>query len=166
MKNYEIRVIPKTDVDGNVYWTAFFPAIKECVGGGSTAEEAIAEANENLQFYLSYLESEKLALPEEYKENNFSGKIALRVGKSTHKILIDMAELEGISLNSFINNAIENYIGKKQYGIEISQTIEQIQELSQENNNLQKINYLGNQKIVEKLWEKSYQSQVWGGYDE
>lgn len=166
MKNYEIRVVPKTDVDGNVYWTAFFPAIKECVGGGATAEEAIAEANENLKFYLSYLESEKIALPEEYKENTFSGKIALRVGKSTHKKLIDLAELEGISLNSFINNAIENYIGKKQYGVEISQTIEQIQELSQESNNLQKINYIANQKMVEKLWGNTYQTKVWGGYDE
>ena len=33
MKNYEVRVFPKKDADGDVYWTAEFPAIEGCVGG-------------------------------------------------------------------------------------------------------------------------------------
>ena len=39
MNKYEIRVIPKEDVEGKTYWTAFYPAIEGCVGGGETAEE-------------------------------------------------------------------------------------------------------------------------------
>ena len=55
MNKYEIRVIPKEDVEGKTYWTAFYPAIEGCVGGGETAEEAIREAEENLEFFLEYL---------------------------------------------------------------------------------------------------------------
>ena len=68
MNKYEIRVISNQDNDGDTYWTAFFPAIEGCVGGGSTAEEAIKEANENLEVFLEYLLSEHRELPKEYPE--------------------------------------------------------------------------------------------------
>lgn len=55
ISNYEIRVIPKKDNSGNVYWTAFFPEIVGCIGGGNSAEEAIRDAEENLKVYLDYL---------------------------------------------------------------------------------------------------------------
>ena len=55
MNKYEMRVIPNTDSDGKIYWTAYFPAVKGCVGGGDTIEEAVNEANENLEIFLSYL---------------------------------------------------------------------------------------------------------------
>ena len=45
MNNYEIRVFPKIAEDGSTYWTACFPSIPECVGGGDTIEEAIEDAN-------------------------------------------------------------------------------------------------------------------------
>ena len=49
MFNYEIRVFPLKAADGSIYWTARFPAVDGCVGGGDTPAEAIAEANENLK---------------------------------------------------------------------------------------------------------------------
>lgn len=52
MTNYEIKTISKLDVDGNIYWTAFFPKIDGVVGGGNTEAEAIMEAKENLKIYL------------------------------------------------------------------------------------------------------------------
>lgn len=55
MKNYEIRVIPKMDASGKTYWTASYPAVSGVVGGGDTAEEAIKEAEENLEVFLDYL---------------------------------------------------------------------------------------------------------------
>lgn len=59
MNNYEIRVIPKVDASGKTYWTAFYPAVEGCVGGGDTVEEAIKEAEENLDIFLEYLKEEK-----------------------------------------------------------------------------------------------------------
>ena len=155
MKNYEIKVIPKKDINGRIYWTALFPCIEGCVGGGETPEEAIVEAQENLEIYLEYLKEEKCPLPNEYIENNCNGKIALRVGKTTHHKLLQLAEDEGISLNSIINNAIEYYLGKKSYDIEFNEKIEQIKELSESSNNLQKVNFLSNQAIVGELWKRN-----------
>ena len=68
MRNYEIRLIPKKDKQGKTYWTAFFPAIEGCVGGGDSEEEAIKEAKENLEVLFDYLESEGSAIPQEFKE--------------------------------------------------------------------------------------------------
>ena len=162
MKNYEIRVIPKKDVEGNIYWTAFFPCVKECVGGGNSVEEAIAEAEENLDFYLEYLSNEKKSLPEEYQESTCNGKIALRVAKSTHEKLLNLSRDEGISLNSIICNAIEYYLGKKSYDIDFSKKIEQLQNVAVENNSLQKVNLIGMQGIYNKFNIKI----PYGGYDE
>ena len=52
----EIKVLSKLADDGSTYWTAYYPSIPECAGGGSTAEEAINEAKENLKVYLEFLE--------------------------------------------------------------------------------------------------------------
>lgn len=84
MGNYEIRVVPKKDISGKVYWTASFPAIDGCIGGGNSAEEAINEAEENLEVFLAYLLEQGRDIPTEYSENQYSGKIALRVPKSIH----------------------------------------------------------------------------------
>lgn len=40
--------------DGSVYYTAKFPDIDGCVGGGSTPTEAVREAKKNLKIYLDY----------------------------------------------------------------------------------------------------------------
>lgn len=53
--NYEMQLISKIDSGGDIYWTAYFPALDGVVGGGKTKEEAIQEANENLEIYLEYL---------------------------------------------------------------------------------------------------------------
>ena len=59
MKNYEVRVYPKKAEDGSTYWTAMYPSVPGCIGGGDTPEEAIIEAQENLEVSLEYLEDEK-----------------------------------------------------------------------------------------------------------
>lgn len=59
MENYEIRVFPKLADDGSIYWTACYPSVPGCVGGGDTLEEAISDAQENLNVYLEHLQEEK-----------------------------------------------------------------------------------------------------------
>ncbi len=51
-------------------------------------------------------------------------KIALRIPKTVHQKLIELADDEGVSLNTIINNAVSNYIGKSEYDYEIRQKIE------------------------------------------
>ena len=152
MSNYEMRVIPKKDADGNVYWTASFPAVEGCVGGGSSEEDAIGEAKENLKIYLDYLEKAGQRIPDAFSEVHYSGKIALRVPKSTHRRLMDKAEKEGMSLNSLINGAIEHYLGISEYDYKLEEKISEVQRLTLQSLNLQKGNYMINQQL---LWKQA-----------
>ncbi len=137
MTNYEIRVIPQTDSEGKEYWTAFFPAVEGVVGGGDTPEEAIQEARENLSVFLEYLSEEGVESPEGYRQPSYSGKIALRVPKSVHRKLVEMAEEEGVSLNSCLNAAIDTYLGKCEFDYELNKKIEALCSVAQKRIQLQ-----------------------------
>lgn len=152
MANYEIRVIPKVDASGATYWTASFPAVDGCVGGGSTAEEAIREAEENLQIYLEYLNSENIEIPDAYEETQYSGKIALRVAKSTHKKIAERSADEGVSINMLLNNAIEHYLGMSEYNCKLDAKIRSIQVLTMQSLRLQQDNFIINQQL---LWHQA-----------
>lgn len=153
MKNYEIRVFPKLADDGSTYWTACYPSVPGCVGGGDTLEEAISDAQENLNVYLEYLQEEKRKIPEEDYKGDFSGKIALRISKSTHKKLAEISENEGISINLLLNNAIENYIGLKSYDMNINKKIDDLREIADSGLYLQQTNTLINQKVWKNISE-------------
>lgn len=151
MKNYEIRVFPKIADDGSTYWTACYPSIPNCIGGGDTVEDAISEAKENLNIYLSFLEEESRKLPEEDYKNDYSGKIALRVSKSTHKRLAEISSYEGVSINLLLNNAIENYIGIKLYDMNLNRKLDDLKKVADSGFYLQQYNAAINQKIWQDL---------------
>lgn len=150
MRNYEVRVYPKKAEDGTTYWTAMYPSIPGCVGGGDTPEEAIVEAQENLEIYLEFLEEEKMRIPEEDSEPQYSGKIALRIARSTHKKIAEMAEQEGISINSLLNNAIERYIGEQQFDFNFYKKLEELKTVADSSLVLQQYNASFNQT----MWDK------------
>lgn len=156
--NYEIKVFPSKNNEGEIYWSAIFPEIKGIVGGGDSPEEAIKEAEENLSVYIQYLKEECEPIPQEYIEPKFSGKIALRTSKSTHLKLALKAEEEGISINALINNAIENYMGKKDIDSIIRERFDAILMCENKNFLLGNANLLYNQRFSEyfRLPKKIY----------
>ena len=154
MNNYEIRVFPKIAEDGSTYWTACFPSIPECVGGGDTIEEAIEDAKGNLEFYLEYLKDECKEIPKDDYKTEYSGKIALRISKSTHNRVAQIAENEGISINSLINNAIENYIGLKTYDMNLNNKIDALRAVADASLYLQNQNSIFNQKVWQNITGK------------
>lgn len=153
MKNYEIRVFPKVAEDGSTYWTACYPSVPGCIGGGDTVEEAISEAKENLEIFLEYLEEEHKKIPEEDSKNEYSGKIALRVSKSTHRKLAEISDIEGISINLLLNNAIEHYLGLKSYDMNINKKIDSLKEMANYGVKLQKFNAVINQNMWNDISE-------------
>ena len=156
MKNYEIRIYPKIADDGSTYWTAIYPSIPECIGGGDTVEEAIRDAEENLAVYLEFLEEEGKKIPEDDYKTEYSGKIALRVSKSTHRKIAEMSENEGISINLLLNNAIENYLGLKAYDMAISKKIDDLKVVS--DTELTVLNM--NTHIIQEMWKKSNSKDI------
>lgn len=83
------------------------------IGGGLTTKDAIFEAEENKNAYLDYLDE----INEEYPEitinkTTYSGRVTLRISKSLHERANDLANEQGISLNSYISEALNAYVSK------------------------------------------------------
>ena len=114
--DYAMKVYHMHLENGKTEWCVEYPDLKGCVGGGDTIEEAIADAQATKAVYLSYLKEEGIELPVPKEEGNLpSGKIALRVPKTTHKQLLENAQMDGVSLNTYINTAISEKIGRASF---------------------------------------------------
>ena len=85
---------------------------------------------ENLGILLEYLKEEKKELPEPYNEPQYNGKIALRLPKRTHQKVAYQAKEDGVSINTFLVAAVENYLGKKEYEYKLEEKTEQIKNIS------------------------------------
>ena len=109
--DYAMKVYPMHFENGKTEWCVEYPDLKGCVGGGDTIEEAIADAQATKSVYLSYLKEEGIELPVPKED----GKIALRVPKTTHKQLLENAQMDGVSLNAYINTAISEKIGRASF---------------------------------------------------
>ena len=114
------------------------------------AERYEKEAQENLEIYLNYMEENDCSLPDPYEENQYSGKIALRVSKSVHKKLAQISEDEGISINSFINGAINHALGTEETNKKLEQMVAKIQENTEKNLKLQKFDLIFSQQIAQQ----------------
>ena len=98
-------------------------------------------------------EEECKKIPEEDYRSEYSGKIALRVSKSTHKRIAEISENEGISINLLLNNAIENYIGLKSYDLGINKKIDELRKVADSGLDLQKYNFAINQNVWKDMEE-------------
>lgn len=104
--DYRFNVYQIETTEG-LQWFVEYPDVSAVVGGGDTPEEAIAEAKDNLNAYIDYLKEEGLELPVASKyEGEYSGKVTLRMSYSLHKKVSELSEKEGVSLNSYINEAL------------------------------------------------------------
>ncbi len=152
MNQYKMEIFSDIADDGTTYWTVRFPAVPNCVGGGDTPEEAIEEAQENLAAHLEYLSGEGYPIPESDLINQeYSGKIALRVAKSTHRKLAERAKEEGISTNTLIGNAIEFYFGNQNYDDRLNAKIDKLQNTSSMSLVIQR----RTEKTVDDIWAET-----------
>lgn len=114
-------IIIKTNYGFKVYilddeWVVEYPDLK-VVGTGETFEEAFEEALKSKKAYLKYLSDNHFPIPKpssfDKSEEDVSGKVTLRMSKSTHRTAILCAQEENVSLNSYLNEAIINHNAKK-----------------------------------------------------
>ncbi len=107
---FEVRIEGE---EKDVEYLVRFLDVPNIIGVGNTIDEAISEARENLGVFLEYLVDNKRDIPNPSIEKSFidlSGKMTLRVSKTTHWKIQQKAAQEGISVNSFLNEAIINYL--------------------------------------------------------
>lgn len=104
----------KMENDGNnTEYVVIFQDFKNIIGSGSTINDAVKEARENLEAYFDYCQKENIDIPEPSDDDwmeSFNGKITLRMPKSLHRDISEYASNDGLSLNSVINDAIRLYL--------------------------------------------------------
>ena len=82
-----------------------------CFSQGDTAEEAVKNLEDAAKNWIAAALEQGLKIPEPTGDHDYSGKIALRLPRSTHRKAIQMAEREDVSLNTFLVDAISSRIG-------------------------------------------------------
>jgi antitoxin HicB len=90
------------------------------LNNGETHVEAIENVKDAIKCWIETAEElgNPIPSPEEYKlEDEFSGKLTLRIPKSLHKEITEQSEKEGCSINQLImmymSTGIGNEFGKK-----------------------------------------------------
>ena len=89
-------------------YVASVAELNGCMSFGETIEEATAMIKDALVSYISAcLEAEFDTIPEPIKPVDFKGKIQYRTTSDRHYRLAKRAKSLGISINTLIDNAVE-----------------------------------------------------------
>ena len=121
MENKYTYIMRNVPIDKmGVNWVVEFPDFPGITGGGLTQEEALEIANEALEMYIEVLDMEGKTI-QQGKESISNGRVTLRIAKSLHARIVQLAEREGVSLNSYICDAI----AQKVYSNEINSIFKQ-----------------------------------------
>ena len=96
----------------------YFIQVKDlpgCYSQGETVEEALKNVEEACKLWMEsmYEDGNEIPLPGS-AEKQYSGKFNVRVPKSLHRKLNEMAEKEGVSLNHFLVSTLSRAVGREE----------------------------------------------------
>jgi predicted RNase H-like HicB family nuclease len=111
MNRYPINILWSED-DGEYLATcAAFPGLSAF---GETEEEALKEAKIALELFIESYRERGLALPKPAKVSKYSGQLRLRLPKSLHERAANIASHDGVSLNQYITNALNQVVSSEE----------------------------------------------------
>lgn len=107
---YTIEV-QKDTTDGYTAYVARVVELPGCMTQAETFEELGEMIQDAMRAWIEVALEEGIPVPEPRREEEYSGKFVVRLPKSLHRKLAQIAEREGVSLNSLVNVALAHYIG-------------------------------------------------------
>ncbi len=87
-----------------------------CMSQADTAEEALANIREVIPLWLEGALESDYEIPEPRGADDYSGRFMIRVPRSLHRCLAELAEREAISLNLLVNVALTAFVGQERQG--------------------------------------------------
>ncbi|MCH8994349.1 MAG: type II toxin-antitoxin system HicB family antitoxin [Chloroflexi bacterium] len=81
------------------------------ISQGETAGEAVAMVNDALGGIIAVMLEDGEAIPEPMGLDEYSGRFNLRISSETHRLAAMRAQLEGVSLNQWVGQAIAARLG-------------------------------------------------------
>lgn len=106
-QRYPVVLTPLTEEEGGG-WLASIRELPGCVADGETPQEAIESIEESKRLWISTaLENGRsVPLPEADEPDEYSGRLTLRMPKTLHRKVAELARSEGVSQNQFLLSAI------------------------------------------------------------
>jgi antitoxin HicB len=103
-------ILERWDDGKGPYWVARVAELPHCMISGETPEEAIREIEGVKKDCIRSNIKRGLPIPEP-SPRKYSGKMILRISPSLHKLLVQRAEVEGMSLNQYMSTALATSVG-------------------------------------------------------
>ena len=104
MSKYPINIAWSDEDSEYIATCSSFPGLSAF---GETEEEALREAKIALELFIESYKERGISLPRSTKTQKYSGQLRLRLSKSLHERAAVMAAQDGVSLNQYINNALD-----------------------------------------------------------
>lgn len=92
-------------------YVGYIPDLKGCVTQAETKSELVEMLEDAKKCWLEGALKDGLKIPEPVLEDDFSGRINLRIPKSLHRSLATSAKKEGVSLNQMAIYLIASGLG-------------------------------------------------------
>lgn len=108
--SYKIEIIPSPEGG----YAAKVVELPGCISQGQTLEEVVTNIQDAKVCWLEAALEEGMPIPEPALSNeDYSGKLVVRMPKSLHRVLVERAKEENVSLNQYINYQLARGIGFK-----------------------------------------------------
>ena len=122
-ENYEIS-ISKVTVDGDVLYRATVKELLHVDCYEETWMEAYGSAVDVIAgLYEAACETGKSFPAPQRKEEDFSGRVTLRLPRTLHRQVDSFADSENVSLNYYLVSVISEAVGRVQASIEFAQVV-------------------------------------------
>ncbi|NLR09547.1 MULTISPECIES: toxin-antitoxin system HicB family antitoxin [Lactobacillaceae] len=106
--DYSFVITPITEDDGEKYFQLSIPDLPGFKIYENTEEELRKSLDDaKSAWFLANIEAHE-SIPEPKREQEFSGRVTLRMSKSLHAQLDFQAKREDVSLNAYINELLES----------------------------------------------------------
>jgi predicted RNase H-like HicB family nuclease len=112
--------------DEDQEYIATCPAFPGLTAFGKTEEKALKEAKVALAGFIETYKANNMALPEPTIHKRVSGKFQLRLPKTLHSLAVRMAHRDGVSLNSYIADAVRAKVAGDQVGNRLLNEVRQL----------------------------------------
>lgn len=146
--DYRVEIIKLPDDEGGGY-LAVAPSLPGCMSDGETAQKALENIQDAIKCWIETAEEigRDIPKPDVYKaEEEYSGKLTLRLPKSLHKQVTERAIKEDCSINQLIQTYIAMGVGYDWGREKISIKVEYNEEKSEEKH----LKF-----IQQKMWQTS-----------
>jgi|Deesub1362B_J571_1020462.scaffolds.fasta_scaffold16753_3 antitoxin HicB len=108
---YRVEIYPEPDGSG---YTAEIPDLPGCITCAKTLDELwdMIEDAKRLWLEVALEEGEPIPEPLPVVDEAYSGRFTVRIPRSLHRKLVEMAKREGVSLNQLVNTTLAEAVGR------------------------------------------------------